>query len=346
LSSAGSDCPGWEIRRVSLAFRIGEAPVFHASLRLWAPTPHFLEVDRILDAASLPEAVRRSDTDGAFLRSHPSEQRMPRLRIRGCWMRYCPARYRRYLAELGGTHQEYLSRFSSKTRSTLLRKVRRFREASGEGESFRAYRDPAELREFHRLARMVSAKTYQERLLDSGLPEDEAFRRQMEALAAEDRVRAFMLFLGPKPVAYLYAPAAPDSRVLLYQYLGYDPEHASLSPGTVLQYLAMERLIEEGTWVLFDFLEGETQEKRQFATRSVSCADLYFLRLSVRNIALVLGHTFTESTSDTASWILERAGVKRALKRWIRRTAGGRPAPGSPASPHTPDPQRRKEGTQ
>jgi CelD/BcsL family acetyltransferase involved in cellulose biosynthesis len=324
LHSTGSEeAPGWEIRRVSLAFRAGEAPVFRIPLSVHVPTRHFLDVSPVRDAEALPPAVRRSRADGALLRSHPVEERVRRLELRGRWIRYCPAQYTRFLANLDRPHEEYLAGFSAKTRSTLQRKVRRFLAEAGPGEAFREYRTPAELDEFYPLARSVSARTFQETLLDSGLPTDEPFRLRMKDLAARDLVRAYLLFKGSQPVAYLYCPAMGESRILLYQYLGYDPDYASLSPGTVLQYLALLRLFAEGTWRLFDFLEGETQEKRQFSTLSIRCADVYYLRRTIRSTGIVLLHILTESASDLAARLLERAGLKQALKRWIRRSAGG-----------------------
>ena len=55
----------------------------------------------------------------------------------------------------------------------------------------------------------------------------------MLRLAAEDRVRAWLLEIGGVPAAYLYCPAESDT--LLYQYVGHDPAFAELSPGSVLQ---------------------------------------------------------------------------------------------------------------
>ena len=72
----------------------------------------------------------------------------------------------------------------SKSRSTLHKKVKKFLD-SGEGSGMRTFTKPHEIAEFHRLARGVSARTYQERLLDAGIPDDE---RQLIVCGNAERV--------------------------------------------------------------------------------------------------------------------------------------------------------------
>jgi CelD/BcsL family acetyltransferase involved in cellulose biosynthesis len=104
-----------------------------------------------------------------------------------------------------------------------------------------------------------------------------------------NRVRAWILFLGGKPVSYLFAPT--DGDTLIYAYLGYDPAFAAHSAGSVLQIEAIREVMEEGRFRLFDFTEGGGQHKRQFATGSVECADLLLLHpiLSNRLTVVALG---------------------------------------------------------
>ena len=90
----------------------------------------------------------------------------------------------------------------------------------------------------------MAKKTYQEKLLDAGIPESERFVREMESLAAQDQVRAYILFDRERPVSYLYCPV--EDGTLIYAYLGYDPDYMKLSVGTVLQWLAVEQLFGEG----------------------------------------------------------------------------------------------------
>lgn len=190
-------------------------------------------------------------------------------------------RYPRRYADLTGSFEDYLETFSGKSRSTLRRKVRKFARLSGGELDLRAYHSPDRIDEFYALARRVSEKTYQEQLLDYGLPEGEEALAGMRALARQDRLRAWLLFVDDAPVSYLYCPVEGES--LVYAYLGYDPDWARHSPGAVLQFEAMRALFAEGRFRRFDFTEGDGRQKRQFATHAVDCADLLMLRPTLSN---------------------------------------------------------------
>ena len=118
------------------------------------------------------------------------------------------------------------------------------------------------------------------------------------------------------PIAYLQCPI--EGGVARYQYLGFDPEFARWSPGTVLQYLVLEKLFDEGALRIFDFGEGEGPQKAFFATGSISCADIYYLRPTARNRSLTQLHATFDGISAGAGRLLDAVGLKRTVKRWLR----------------------------
>ena len=190
--------------------------------------------------------------------------------------------YPRSYARLDQDFDAYLAGFSAKSRSTLKRKARKLAERSGGAADIRCYRGEAEIALFHGAARTLSARTYQERLLGAGLPDGPEALDEMRALARRDRVRGWLLLLEGRPIAYLYAPA--QGATLIYAHLGYDPDFADLSPGTVLQLEAMRQLMAERAFRLFDFTEGDGQHKRQFATGAIDCVDLLLVRPTAGNL--------------------------------------------------------------
>jgi CelD/BcsL family acetyltransferase involved in cellulose biosynthesis len=307
----------WQRRRVNVKFKLGERTLFtHA---LWLKVSDMPLRPDAATATTFPEPPAQPlehDCAGFLMRSHPVPAEQRRWGRAGPYISYVPLQYQRYFIDLRQSFAEYKAKFSSKSRSTLARKVRRFAEQFGGEVRWRCYRDAAEMRDFHRLAREVSSKTYQERLLDAGLPQSAAFLREMEGLAARDCARAYVLFDGEKPVAYLFCPVRDD--VLLYQHLGYDPAYMGWSPGTVLQWQALEAIFAERRFALFDFTEGQSDHKRFFATGSVRCANVYFLRRNLHNLSVVLGHMGLDRMSESAGALLARAGLKSRVKKLIR----------------------------
>ena len=265
---------------VVLPLRVGTRTLARIRRRL-VRVPVSLEQALQGAAPQLPPLPR--DADGYLIAALPVAAR-PILERQTGLSPFVRQGYRRSYARLDGGFDAYLGRFSSKSRSTLKRKLRKLAEESGGTIDVRTYSTPDEAEVFHRLARPLSARTYQERQLGYGLPEGEEALAEMRALAAQGAMRGWLLFLHGKPISYLYAPA--DGPTLVYAYLGYDPDHAQLSPGTVLQLEVMRMLMEEGRFALFDFTEGEGRHKQQFETGAIDCVDLLLLRPTVGNLAV------------------------------------------------------------
>ena len=189
-------------------------------------------------------------------------------------------RYRRHWVDLAAGEAAWTAGLSAAARSGLKRKAKKL--AAMPGFAITRHRTPDEIAAFHPPARLVSATTYQERLLGSGLPADPA---PLVALAAAGRVRAWLLWLGGRPVAYLACTA--DGATLRYDHVGHDPAHGALSPGSVLQDAALRDLFADGAFARFDFTEGEGQHKRGLASGGVDCVDLLLLRRAAANRLLL-----------------------------------------------------------
>lgn len=308
--------------KLPLRFQVGERTLASVQRRL--VTKGF-DLESLLGEArpSLPPLP--ATADGMMLRSLPEKELGPVAAGAEGLLLYVRQRYPRYYASLEGTFDGYMGLFSAKSRSTLKRKVRKFEQLSGGTLDVRAYRTPDEMETFYTLARAVSQKTYQERLLGSGLPEDEGFRAAMRASAARDEARGYLLFLNGEPVSYLYTPI--QQGCVIYAYLGYDPAIAVHSPGTVLQLEAMERLFAEQRHKYFDFTEGDGQHKRLFATGCVECVDVLLLRPTVANRVLIATHRNFHTGVEALGNVAERYGVKTRLRKWLRGTPAPTEAP-------------------
>jgi len=308
--------PRWEPTTFVLSYRLGEFELWKKSFRALSLRAHYFDLTD--DVSMPPPPFERLGREAEMIvtRSHPYREPLPPLILGDGVLRYVRSRYTRFHTDLAGTFDDYLAKFSAKSRSTLRRKVRRF-TALGEGCRMREFRTPDAMEEFLRLARQVSVLTYQEKLLDAGIPGDPEYLRVLVDLATADSVRAYILEMNGAPIAYLCCPATDG--ILFYGYLGYDPKHADLSPGTVLQCLVFEALYGERKFRAFDFTEGQGEHKRFFGTSQTQCADICYFP-GTPNARFWVGlHIGLDRLSTGMVRLLDRIGLKSRVKNFLRR---------------------------
>lgn len=303
-----------ETRRIPLNFRLGDISLFTLDLTL---DVHLYTLAELINGGDRFPEIKPSHAGQALL-SCPADAIAPGIeRINGV-IRYVPYTYERFYVDMRGSFDRYLEKFSSKSRNSSKRKVRKFAEACGGTIDFREYKTAESIAEFHSMARGLSARTYQERLLQAGLPSSQEFIEQMQVEAEQGRMRAYLVVHEGKAISYLYCPLHNDTAV--YRHLGYDPEHARLSPGFVLQWLVLERLFEDEAVQFFDFTQGEGEQKQFFATSSIRCADVYLLKDNFKARAVVQGHAWLDSISSGLGNALDALGLKAHIKRLLRGT--------------------------
>ena len=257
---------------VALRFRIGARTLGGIARRLRRVS---LSLDEALAGAAPALPLLDGNEDGYLVTSLPEAALplLPRAGLIGQVRQY----YHRHFVDLSMGEAAWRAGLSANARAQIGRKAKRLG-----AHRIERFRTPDEIAAFHARARPLSARTYQERLMDDGLPADPA---PLLRLAAADRVRAWLLSIGEEAVAYLCCTG--DGVTLRYDHVGHDPTRNALSPGAVLQAAALRDLFTEGRWGKFDFTQGEGQHKRQFATGSVACVDLLLLRPTLGNRAVL-----------------------------------------------------------
>jgi len=305
-------------KRLQLRYSLGDFCFFRVSYSACLERALFEPKGAILETAQMLPVIN-AETDVSGLLGARIVRRLPLLRFTRQGLLYCLNQAINYYIDLNCSFPDYLSGFSSKTRSTLKRKVRKLFDVEGANTQFVTFCGPASTGEFHRLAREVAVKTYQEKLFDGAIPATEEFAAKLKTLAETDSFRGFILSIKGAPAAYLYLPAEGD--ILIYGHLGYDPAYGDWSPGTVLLYLALERLFAEGKFRYFDFTHGESQTKRLFGRESFLRADVYLFRWRARNIATVLLHAAVDKASTLLGRCLDALRIRSTVRRLIRRAA-------------------------
>jgi len=298
---------------VRLKFEIGARTLLSVR-RLLVRVPLTLAEARDGLAPALPSLG--DDADGYIVTSLPENQMAALAAGGGGLLPFVRQRYTRYYLDFAGSYDGWFASLSSNARQGLRRKAKKIAAASEGTLDVRRFRTAGELAAFHPVARAISATTYQERLLGSGLPEGADFLRTMAALAEADQARAWLLYIAGEPAAYLYCPIHGDT--VIYAYVGHDPKFNDWSPGAVLQLEAMQDLFGEGRFAAFDFTEGEGQHKRQFATGGVECVDLLLLRPTLANRGLMAALGGFNGAVALAKRLVQGAGLAGWAKR-VRR---------------------------
>lgn len=266
-----------------------------------------------LDATGLP-----ADVAGYQVR-RTAVQRFPRgLSRQGDWLCYSPRQERLYVVDIAGSFDEYLQRRSAKSRQNLKRSVKRFLD--GNADAFQVVTAPEDMQAFHREAVGISRQTYQTQLLGAGLPDNAAFLQSMQDKAAMGEARGYLLRDQGQAVAFAWCAARGST--LVYEVIGYRPELADRSPGTVLLYLILEDLFALGRYPVLDFGPGHAFYKEAFATRHTDFADAYLLRADWGHHWRLWLHQRVDGFSEAMGAWLERYGWKRRIRQAMRAVAG------------------------
>lgn len=222
-----------------------------------------------------------------------------------------------YTVNASQTWESYLKALSTKARQNVQRAVRKYAAGQGGKAYFQEYRTPDEILEFHREAHAISQQTYQSRLLKAGLPDNPQFVAHIQSLARDHRARGYLLKDAGKPIAFAWCSL--DRGRLAYEVVGYLPEWAEGSPGTVLLYSILEHGFSTKQFQLLDFGPGEAQYKSVFATDKIHFVDVLFFTNSLKNRILLGLHQSSAGFSDAVVRWLDRLGLKTKIKKWLRR---------------------------
>jgi CelD/BcsL family acetyltransferase involved in cellulose biosynthesis len=319
---------GWTERTMTFRYQLGEVVFFSQRVKVAVLDRSFLELGSHPEALAPPVAGFGRHVQCFVVLSHPIASALPPLALAQGMLRFVPIQYQRCYVRIDGRYEDYLAKFSGKTRATLRRKLKKYAERNRGAIRLDEFRTPAELAAFHALARPLAERTYQERLLAKGLPDDERFVREMAELAAQGRARGYLLYDGETPIAYLYAVIKDGA--MDYDFTGYDPEYRQHSPGTVLLLTLLERLFADKSVAVFDFGEGEGEHKLLLATDSVRCADIYFFPR--RSASLLLGGSQIALHGLSRSIVkgLDALGVKERVKRLLRGAGARNASNGEP----------------
>lgn len=225
-----------------------------------------------------------------------------------------PATLDTYLAGLGGR--------SRKSLNYSRRKL--FRDFSDDVDLI-GCRAEEDIPDFLDKAIAISKTTYQWNLLGLGLRRGDALETRLRFAASRGWLRSYLLECGGKPAAFMLAYQYRDC--FYYTDVGFDPAFARWSAGSMLQLLVMEDLYAQPNRpAVFDFASGYGEHKARFGNASTEEANWLLLPRSLRNAVLAGAYRRLDGLASLATATADRIGVKRTLKKTLRRLSTGKAA--------------------
>lgn len=209
-----------------------------------------------------------------------------------------------YSIAFPGTFDEYLRKFSGKTRSTLRRKVKMLREQgggkltlvrTGEVEGVSAFLDGI---------RDIGKRSWKKGGSGWAHISGSNAQHQLEDVARRGFLRSYTLRVGDAPCAFVNG--YQHGGVYHYADLAYDERFAKWSPGLVLLFLLIEDLCAQDPPRRLNFGAGYADYKRQFANEIAHDASVLVLRQTIANRLRVGLHSGILSLKEI---------VKRRLRR-------------------------------
>lgn len=305
-------------RPVKIKYALGEFIIWEWSpnLTILEPTGSIIETLKIPDAKIL-KSYLNNDTNGILARRVDLNPPRTGIVVENGLIFYTQPCIDHFFIEINSSFDEYISKFSSKSRQNIIRSVRKIESSNRPHETFFQYTSPNEIDKFLDIARNISRQTYQTQLLKSGLPETEAFRNSALEKASRSEAYGYILNVDNKPVAFAWC--RKENNRLIYDIIGYLPEYSKQSPGTALLYLILKSIYAERIFSIFDFGPGCANYKEMFSNLHVQYNETYIFTDTVKFRITIYLHSIIDKISIATGKLLYKFGFKTVIKKLLRK---------------------------
>jgi hypothetical protein len=305
---------------------LGELKVFSIPLRCarFVDPPHFPDESEAYD--QILESVKKmKSVDGLYMRS---------LRVNSFLWRYLNTNsgiqkefvvYRpgipsqHYVINLPASFEEYLQKFSARTRSNLRRSVRKLQKDTSAEVRLSRITSPEQVNFFVDVAVQISKKTYQWNLLGSGLRSPEVLKRNLRFLAERNWLRCYLLWCGKEACAFMICHQR--NGVCHSPTIGYDPQWEKYSVGTIQQLLVIEDLFIYDRPAIFDFGVGAGAQKEFFGNAHYMDSDIYLLRRSAYVHLACRVHSASNNLNMRTARLFDQLRLKTHIKKFVRKAS-------------------------
>jgi hypothetical protein len=225
---------------------------------------------------------------------------------------------------------ELYKRMSSKRRSEIRRKAKKFVAQATARINVVCYRHPEQLDRIFQDVEEIAKKSYL-RGLGTGFEDNALVRARLELCARKGWLRAYVLYIGDRPCAYWIGMLCGET--FYGEYVGYDPEYRLLSPGMFVMLNVIETFCNgtSGDTVReVDFGFGNAEYKSALCNSSSVEASVFVFAPTFKGLRLNLVRTVTRKLDQVARKTIARANWLQKIKkiwrsRFARRGENGPP---------------------
>ena len=217
---------------------------------------------------------------------------------------------------------ELYKRMSSKRRSEVRRKAKKFVAQATAGITIVCYRQPEQLDRIFQDVEEIARKTYL-RGLGTGFEDNALVRARLELCARKGWLRAYVLYIGDRPCAYWIGMMCGET--FYGEYVGYDPEYRLLSPGMYVMLTVIETFCNGASGETVrevDFGFGNAEYKSALCNSSSVESSVFMFAPTFKGLRLNLTRTAARMVDNAARKTVAHANwLQKIKKTWRGRLA-------------------------
>lgn len=214
--------------------------------------------------------------------------------------------------QLPEQQEAYWAKFSSKTRSTLRRKVKKAGNLRLERITA-----PEQVADFLQHAHAISRHTWQASMLGLRIRNDARELEVFTEMASLGRLRCYLLFQNETPVSFVVGNQF--NGLYNYEEPGYDQNYADISPGQIILCQMIEDFYAWNRPEWFDFGGGDAPYKQLFATHQSQSGSLWITRNNHQANLLMGWIKSCRYLRSIARTVLKQSGAFTRLRQSVRR---------------------------
>jgi hypothetical protein len=240
---------------------------------------------------------------------------------------YVPLSAQHYSTVLPSSVDELYRGLSPKTRKNQKRQAKKLLEHFSGNVTIRCFRTPTEIEELAEDVGRVASKSYQ-RSLGVGFFDNAHTREQLRLKAGKGWLLGYVLYLADRPCAFWIGDV--NGGTFGSDYVGYDAEFASHSPGRYLVMKVVEGFCEERRDGIseVDFGTGHAQYKQVLSNQTWQETSFYIFAPTIKGMGLNLARSIVVGMDQAVKKFLASTNLLQKVKKsWRDRAAAKNPAP-------------------